>query len=336
MVVDWMGPPSGGPLSFWIAASVGADQQVTIQVSRVTDRSVLRVIGAADGPLSQAMLETTPAVCTAGKSSLGGGRYAYHLLQANAFINGGTLGGLVTDLVPTALLHFQDGTVHDSVAGQPGLVDMATMRLYPWSGGGTFQTVTTFPAGGTAFEAFFSGNAFFWVEGTVAQSRLRVWTAAAGASDLVSYGTDTSRGAVDLGGDGRDLVWLYGEGRTDPAGSFPTIAVMTSPFTADPQQLAPRRLRSEEEQYFGTATFVVGCGYAARQLPEGIRLVRLVDGASWLLPGDPTQTWQWASPFALTCTELFAKASVLTDGGPPAVTYARLRLDSLGPATPAD
>jgi hypothetical protein len=138
------------------------------------------------------------------------------------------------------------------------------------------------------------------------------------------------------GGDGRDLVWLYGAGRTDPAGSFPTIAIMTSPFTTDPRQLAPRRLRSEKGQYFGTAPFVVGCGYAARQLPEGIRVVRLADGASWLLPGDSTQTWQWASPFALTCTELFAKASVLTEGGPPAVTYARLRLDSLGPATPAD
>jgi hypothetical protein len=112
-----------------------------------------------------------------------------------------------------------------------------------------------------------------------ARSRLWVWTPAAGASDLVSYSTDTSRGAMDLGGDGRDLVWLSGAGHTDPAGWFPTIAIMTSPFTTDPKQLAPRRLRSEEGPYFGTAPFVVGCGYAARQLPEGIRVVRLVDGA---------------------------------------------------------
>jgi hypothetical protein len=154
--------------------------------------------------------------------------------------------------------------------------------------------------------------------------------------DLVSYATDTSQGAVDLGGDGHDLVWLHGSGRTDTTGTFPTISIMTSPFATDAQHLQPTRLRSEEAAYFGTAPFVVGCGYAARQLPEGIRVVRLVDGASWLLPGDSTQTWQWASPFALTCTELFAKVNVAEDGGAPTATYARLRLDSLGPATPAD
>ena len=96
----------------------------------------------------------------------------------------------------------------------------------------------------------------------------------------------------------------------------------------------PRRLRSEFHDLFGPYGFTVGCGYAARTTEEGgkwsVRVTRLSDGVSWLLSNNGTM-WVWAAPVALTCTELFI--SVVTKTG---ATIARVQLDSLGTAIPAD
>ena len=111
---------------------------------------------------------------------------------------------------------------------------------------------------------------------------------------------------------------------------------MTSPFTTDAAALQPRRLRSEVGNGFATSRPQVGCGYAAREIYDGIRIVRLSDGVSWMLPSQQGSTWLWNEPLAVTCTELFAMVAADGDAGWQDVGIARVRLDSLGPGTPPD
>ncbi len=89
----------------------------------------------------------------------------------------------------------------------------------------------------------------------------------------------------------------------------------------------------------------VGCGYAARAFlgrfakdepAKGmLRVVRLSDGATWTVsggtPSDPKgQEFYWDEVYGVTCSEVWALAVSSIDSG----TY-RIRLDSLGPPTPA-
>lgn len=62
-------------------------------------------------------------------------------------------------------------------------------------------------------------------------------------------------------------------------------------------------------------------------------MVRLSDGAAWLLQDDQEGTGgTWLRPLFLTCSELFVRL-----GKPfPNTGIARVRIDTLGPPTPAD
>lgn len=134
-----------------------------------------------------------------------------------------------------------------------------------------------------------------------------------------------------MGTDGADLVWNYGEGRTNPNDVFPMTWVMTSPYTTDPALLKPRKVRLTGN-YGAVNRYEVGCGYAAHTAGSGpfdafIEVVRLADGTAWRV--DPTKgTWAWGHVIALTCEEVF----VWFQG--PEQGIARIRLDSLGPGIP--
>jgi len=171
--------------------------------------------------------------------------------------------------------------------------------------------------------------------------RVKIWTEQNGTQTLVGHSGDDSMGWANPGSDGKDLVWIQGEGRKPDDEYFPTRWIMTSKFSTDPAEIKPRRLIPWTTENIGTAIGPnqVGCGYGAFRYElgatssadtTGLIIVRLSDGVSWtlespsLVPPD-----RWVIPLAITCDELFA-----TYSGAYMRTIRRVRLDSLGPGTP--
>jgi hypothetical protein len=154
---------------------------------------------------------------------------------------------------------------------------------------------------------------------------------------LLGFGEDITSGAADFGTDGRDMVWTEASGRTAPGEPWSRIDIMTAPYTHLPELIGPtiekRRLRSE--QSFGDAPFVVACERAAHAVGmSGVRMVRLTDGQSWMLPNAPSDdgtSWQVTAPLAVTCDELIVR---LRRDGEHQV--ARIPFSTLGPGEPAD
>jgi len=167
------------------------------------------------------------------------------------------------------------------------------------------------------------------------------WTEHDGTRVLVGTVGDRTKGAGNPGSDGKDLVWLQGEGRPPGAQYFTDNWVMTSKYTTDPAQIQPRRLVRWPGLGIGTyySPPPVGCGYAVykygtdepvREL--GLLVVRLSDGTSWRLidrPDAPADGWFY--PLAVTCDEFFAAAK-----DNRVMNIRRVRLDSLGPGTPPE
>ncbi len=188
----------------------------------------------------------------------------------------------------------------------------------------------------------FQGGAFLLRAGSGRTRAFDVWTETGGyrrflhdeRPDLHAYG--------GFGTDGQDLVWVEGHdeaGTTGVYDPFPTSSIMTAPFTTDPTQLKPRRLRSNVDEA-GWVPFSVGCGYAAKvsDRVDGrpIVLVRLSDGRKWEVKNSPVdlppeKRWSWANRIGLTCDEIFVQAFPNKRA-----QIARIRLDSLGPGIPAD
>jgi hypothetical protein len=156
-----------------------------------------------------------------------------------------------------------------------------------------------------------------------------------GSHPLLRKVGDPSQGYGNIGTDGIDLVWSYGEGRPPGEPIYPTISIYTSPYATTTQGLVPRRLRSDQGKLFGLeeGQFVVGCGFAARMLSTGqdLEVVRLGDGAGWTLLGK--SGWRYMRPLGLTCDELVATVQVPL---PVARAVVRIRLDALGDPTPPD
>jgi hypothetical protein len=172
------------------------------------------------------------------------------------------------------------------------------------------------------------GEAVFFDNGGAYQHGINVWDAVHGARPFVRWIGEWTKGAGGLGSDGVDLVWNYGEGKEPSDTSYPIRSVMAAPYTTDPDQLQPRRLRS----YPGGISawqWRVGCGYAAnRDAGNGVLVVRIADGVSWDVE---SMAGFFAEPFGVTCEDVFALGAVGTEGA-----IVRLRLDSLGPAIPPD
>jgi hypothetical protein len=126
----------------------------------------------------------------------------------------------------------------------------------------------------------------------------------------------------------------------DASISYVNRSVWTSPFSTDPNKLVPRRLRSDPQTAY-YVNFAVGCGYAAHNLqpPDGLLIVRLSDGVSWILPNDLVGDtgWRWDKAIGMTCDEMFATvAAIPTPGAKLVYTIARVRLDALGPGLAPD
>lgn len=185
-----------------------------------------------------------------------------------------------------------------------------------------------------------AGPHLVWDQSAIPFSGLWIWSPGIGTRKLRAFDDDRSRAAASVGTDGVDLVWIEGEGLDPQSGDwrYPIRSVMTAPFTTDPQELSPRRLRSwTPDVIWELQTPVVGCGYAAFvQVPqvahEQLLIVRLADGASWTLTTDKDRVYQWISPVALTCDEVF----VFMNTKRASMQLWRVRLDSLGEPVKAD
>lgn len=348
MVASAIPPPTPGyPLGTSLSPAWFAPNGAYVMaIARAEGPFTYVMVAEADGPVHSALLVTYAAPCNVAPVDLRDGRVVYQVFDSEAKgrlseYGGGALVANIDDLSPRVLLHYHDEGTRGYHVGLPGVLETTTspgnvMILHDWSDGSIQQQIWSSgqDQGLEEVPLFFYGQSFFWEATTLPLSKLKVWDADAGVRDFISYGGDTSQGASDLATDGRDLVWHYGSNRTDPNGLFPTLADTTAKFTTDPSALQPRRLRSEIGNAFGDR-IEVGCGFAADGTGNGIRVVRLSDGFSWLLPSNGS-TWRWTEPLAVTCTELFAMVAADGDAGWQNIGIARVRLDSLGPGTPPD
>ncbi len=156
-----------------------------------------------------------------------------------------------------------------------------------------------------------------------------MWTRATGVQPIIGGGGLI---AYHFGTDGADMVWT----EKDSSGAF----IATAKFISAPDTVVGKRIASAESTH-SSHPFVVGCGFAARVGSvgdvSGVRVVRLSDGASWLVP-NRVPDLLWTDPLGVTCDEVFLSASVtgVAIPGVPATSprLARVRLDSLGPPLP--
>jgi hypothetical protein len=332
MQVNWTAPTNEQwPLVVAAPAAQETDT-VTLAVSRAVGGGWESLIADTDGPVRLAIFQA--GACRLQPSGMDGSWYAFGV---HLGASGGAFSGALTSF-PTQLAINSQMPMALTI-GQPGALDLKTMLLHSWDSPAT--PISVHAAADTGFLenfAVFSGSTLFWNASRACVSKFKVWTSAGGTADFLSFGdTNSTEGVGDIGTDGTDIVWTYGSGGCDPQTLlYNTVSIMTSPFSTTASGLQPRRLRSEIPNGLGVSPFVVDCGYAARQTSQGIRLVRLSDGVSWLLAADPSTPWEWEIPIALTCTELFAQVLVHNDGGLGSTQYTRVRLDSLGPGTPPD
>jgi hypothetical protein len=158
-----------------------------------------------------------------------------------------------------------------------------------------------------------------------------------GTHPLIRWYGDKQQGAYNAGTDGVHLVWTYGEEHPPTQGIYPKRSIMVSPFSTDPKKLDPKRLRSDPNPAFDV-NFAVGCGYASHAAygKEGLLIVRLADGVSWLLPSTEDQ-WTWGRAIGMTCEHVYTYYSAKQSSGKWIVNnIARVGLSSLGPGMPPD
>lgn len=334
MKFDWTYPPGTPPIAYaTMGTKIGSN--VLLKFTRLVGDYDYDVVANADGPILNSLLETQWKRCALGLQDLSGDRYVAGVLENNQSVPSGFLSGKTDRSLADVVTHLSIPGGHGFRVGQVGILDVSeghVFHLYPAK---DFKNSITLWSdaqdnGLAQVGPFFYGDDLFWNATSLDDAKVHIWTEAGGVKDFISF-PDFSRTASSLGTDGTDMVWLEGVPRTTD-GSFLPASIMTAPYTTNPTQITKRRLRSEAGNV-GVSNFVVGCGYAARDLYGQTRLVRVADGQSWLLGSNPTSSnlWDWMTPLVITCAEMFAY--VTADGQP---NIARVRLDSLGPGVPPD
>ena len=333
-------------------AYVAPDGKVVIQLRKVhqregaTDRETayMAMVVEADGQVRQAFWQDYHAGKFApfliGQRRIALGKSSWYITEWSgaSIIRNVSIGGDDTLLKPPALLDVlaDDPDPATVVAGTDYYVETGyNFHVRSWDG--TDKGFAAKGAGAYSPPTWVGPTLLFAFE-SFPSYRIWRWTEQDGSKELVGFGADTSKGAGFPGSDGTDLVWIQGEDLGPNDTVFPSRSIMTSPFSTDPAKIQPRRLRAWEPDYVGTPVVapVVGCGLAGFSYvfgsndpsPEGVLVVRLADGVSWLLRR-PSQLG-WTVPIAITCDEVFS----MSRGANGLDTIRRVRLDSLGPGDP--
>jgi len=132
------------------------------------------------------------------------------------------------------------------------------------------------------------------------------------------------------------MVWINAEGNLGKGSyDFAKCTTMTAPYTTDPAvaQATARALRTEECAVSPDQIYAVGCGYGAHYAKDGLRIVRLSDGAGWFLPNLPEpDKWQfnWGRAMGMTCDEMFLTIPTYKEN------FVRIKLSSLGEPEPSN
>ena len=173
------------------------------------------------------------------------------------------------------------------------------------------------------------------------------WSEPTGLAPLVMY-PDGQLAGERVGSDGEDIVWTEVDFSSGDQWKYPRH-LMTSKWSLDVEaNMSTKRNLGIDIPYSDSSflpAWAVGCGYAARTFRGPLakdeaevgmlRIVRLSDGATWSIkggtPADPKgQVFYWTNVYGITCDEIWVDATNSTDSG-----FYRIRLDSLGPPTPA-
>ncbi len=273
-----------------------------------------------------------------------GDRYAYALLEdykggGNKSRGHAAVYGELDGSARVALRAETGSPNHAGFLAAPtGLVQLyGKLTLHDWLAPDTTPTFLGPTDEGAPGLVFPAGDAIFWSSSSLWAMKHKVWTRDGGSREFLTFGADTTKGAANLGTDGKDMVWLEGSGRLGTSSPlFPVVTAKTAPFVTDPGQIVARSLRSDISPYgVAGSTFKVGCGYAAWApgayplgdggTATGIQVLRVADGydAALLNLGG---SWTWTQPLLVTCDELFALGN---ENG--LANIVRIPLTSLGP-----
>lgn len=285
------------------------------------------VVAEADGPVHQAIMSTDSFCGGLFLGDVGGGKFSLDFYFGASTTPSYVVAGDVDDFRPSLVAKLEDGG-SDIAVGSLGLLEMAypEFRLYSWQDPGRYTTL----GGMVGYWPAFTTDAIFWSAGD--GQEVRTYTSAGGMSTLFTAPGEYTQYAADLGADDHDLVWVEGQNWDQSKEMYSTAAYYTSPYTTNPSALGHRRLTSETPIGVGDSYTKVGCGYAVRLSGnDGIRVVRISDGTSWILSRDPPG-YGFVEPLGVTCDEVFAWIGIGAGG----VSIARVRIDSLGPGIPAN
>jgi len=313
-----------------------------------------RLVAEADGPVRTALLQTNASWdCQFFEQSLADGRFAVSAvtrLQGSGADAGkeeeGVVAGGIDDRTPTTVLKLPaDPTAHSDWRISSDWI--VQTKYFPKAWTWDLSSTTTIydpaqdPDGLPAYLPIIHHKDVFVIVGDFGLCGVMSWNPTVGLRPLLRWYGDPTRGAGNFGTDGVDMVWTYTTGahacHTDMEDSR---EVWTAPYTVDPAQVqsTARRLRSDVRGLTGHS-YAVGFGYAARGSDFGsprtnsFFIVRLSDGVSWILNGDPdADTLSWGpNVLGFTHDEVFLTGSMQGEIG-----IFRIRLDTLGPGTPPD
>jgi len=353
MVTDWpVGSSTGQHTTTWLPTAKTDDGRLLVLLRRLVGDQLYDMVADVDGPVRNALLRA--GQCLAIKPVLSKTHILYRIVDTPDEPGpsiGGTFGGPIDELHPSRVYlpkGYQPSTFFSySLAAGPRLFieNYGGQRVYSLQTGELLTTLLAAPGDESSLYAQhqFVGDTAFFIADARERTIVKVWTQAGGIKTLVGDPYDYTRSSAGFHTDGVDMVWIEASGRTDPnAKLYSKLEIWTAPYSEDPDVVAhtKRRLRTHDVAAYGYP-FVVGCGYAAiRSIPTsdwgqfGMRIVRLSDGMSWQIlnrNAEQTAEWRISHPYAITCDEVFALA-----GSRSHIDLVRVRLDSLGPATPPD
>ena len=261
----------------------------------------------------------------------------------------GVLVGKVGQLRPTLLARYDTQDVLSWSGGRTWVARAVAPRLeywlHPLDGGEPFllsSTASDPDHGQPSLPFFLSDSATFDVD-NLRVAGIMIYDEAKGLRPLIRDYGNREEGDFNHGTDGNVIVWTHGSDHPiDKESIYPTRSIMVSPFTTEADEIQPRRLRSDPNQAMDD-NFVVACGYAVRNAGgrDGLLVVRVSDGWSWLIQSNDTagNRWLWSYPIGMTCDEVFvvyAETRPVGDATPLVPNIARVRLDSLGPGMAPD
>lgn len=347
MVTDWSDGEDDalGRFDLDFVAETGRLQFMRLAVNGSGDGNsyIEHVVGDVDGDLDFAMRSGWQSSCNVGPRGVSENAFAFSTRGPEKDVDALMIGAL-GELDP--IMPYRDATspgISSWYLGAEWLIkqdygDVVTAYAHHDMSSGTllYQPSMNPEAAGFGSQPLFFGRDILFQSGNLVTASIWAYDDQRGTHPLISFVGDGTRGAANVGSDGKDMVWTYGEGKTPPYafGLYPTVSIMTAPFTTDPAALRPRRLRSDMNLGIGTKEiqFAVGCGFAGRMLADQrVEIVRIEDGGAWVL--DRHDLWEYGPVLGFTCEEVFVTAFDHEEKTP---NVARISLASLGEPLPPD